>query len=62
MPGLQVTVSQPAPIPLEARFSCLPGEVIGLVGPSGSGKSSILRAIAGILRPTEGCIRADGET
>jgi len=62
MPGLQVTLSQPAPIPLEARFGCRPGEVVGLVGPSGSGKSSILRAIAGILRPAEGTIMADDET
>lgn len=35
--------------------------VIVLFGPSGSGKTLTLRAVAGLLRPTEGAIRAGGE-
>jgi molybdate transport system ATP-binding protein len=62
MHGLQVTLSQSAPIPLDAVLSCRPGEVLALVGPSGSGKSSILRAIAGILRPASGSVTVGGET
>ena len=62
MEGLQVKLSQRQPIPLDAELDCRPGEVLALVGPSGSGKSSILRAIAGILRPATGSVTVNGET
>lgn len=62
MAGLQVTLSQLEPIPLEVELSCRPGEVLALVGPSGSGKSTVLRAIAGILSPDNGLVMVDGET
>ncbi|MFQ5755229.1 MAG: ABC transporter ATP-binding protein [Acidiferrobacterales bacterium] len=37
-------------------FSIDPGEVVGLVGESGCGKSTVGRMVAGILPPTEGKI------
>lgn len=37
----------------------LPGQVIGVVGPSASGKSSLARALVGIWKPTEGHVRLD---
>jgi lipoprotein-releasing system ATP-binding protein len=37
-----------------------PGEVVGLVGPSGSGKSSLLHAAGLLEHPTAGEIRIDG--
>ena len=38
----------------------LPGGVVVVVGPSGSGKSSLLRLIAGVDRPTRGSVLVDG--
>jgi len=35
-------------------------EFLCVVGPSGCGKSTLLSAIAGFLRPTQGCIVMDG--
>jgi len=35
-------------------------EVVGLLGPNGSGKTTILRVLTGYLRPSEGTVRIDG--
>ncbi len=46
-------------------FDIRPGEVVGLVGESGCGKSTVARAVLGLLRGggriTEGEVRFDGE-
>jgi polar amino acid transport system ATP-binding protein len=36
------------------------GEIISLIGPSGSGKSSLLRLLVGLMAPTAGAVRIDG--
>lgn len=37
-----------------------PGQFVCLAGPSGCGKTTLLRLIAGFMRPSEGAIRVDG--
>jgi lipopolysaccharide transport system ATP-binding protein len=44
----------------DVSFTVAPGEGVGLVGANGAGKSTALRLIAGITRPTEGTIRVNG--
>jgi PrtD family type I secretion system ABC transporter len=41
-------------------FDLLPGEVVGLVGHTGAGKSTLARIIAGAIKPDVGQIRIDG--
>ena len=36
------------------------GEIFGFVGPDGAGKSTIMRMVAGVMRPDEGEIRLEG--
>jgi len=36
------------------NLNVTPGQVYGLIGPSGGGKTTILRAVLGLLRPTDG--------
>ncbi len=37
------------------------GELVAIVGANGAGKSTTMRAIAGLMHPTQGSIRFDGE-
>ena len=43
-------------------FTVNPGEGIGVIGPTGAGKSTLARALVGITPPTRGHIRLDGAT
>ena len=44
----------------DASLSILPGEVHGLVGANGAGKSTFIRILAGLLKPDAGEILVDG--
>ena len=63
MPGgaLAVEIEQTQPMPLAGAFRCEPGEVLALVGPSGAGKTSMLRVVAGLMRPQHGRVTVGGE-
>ena len=39
-----------------------PGEVVGLLGRNGVGKSTTLKTIMGLVQPSQGSVRFDGET
>ncbi|MBB6062082.1 ABC-2 type transport system ATP-binding protein [Thermosipho japonicus] len=41
----------------DISFSALDGEVIGIIGRNGCGKSTILKMVAGIIKPTKGKIK-----
>lgn len=43
----------------DLSFTAAPGELLAITGPSGTGKTSVLRAIAG-LDPAAGAIQVDG--
>ena len=43
-----------------ATFSLEHGSILAVIGPSGSGKSSLARALAGVWQPTKGAVRIDG--
>ena len=45
----------------DINFSLHDGEILALVGHNGSGKTSLLRAICGILYPTQGNIHIQGK-
>ncbi len=42
-------------------FSVREGEIVGLIGPNGSGKTTAFNLITGLLTPDAGHIRLDGE-
>lgn len=44
----------------DVSFSVRKGEVLGLIGHNGAGKSTILKVISGIVRPTKGSISVAG--
>jgi len=44
----------------DVSFQVRKGEVFGLVGLNGSGKSTMLKLVSGIYKPTSGTIRVDG--
>lgn len=43
----------------DISFTMAAGELVCIVGPSGCGKTTLLKCIAGLLRPTEGTVMLD---
>lgn len=44
----------------DITFCFCPGRVVALTGPNGSGKTMLMRIMAGLVRPTEGRVEIDG--
>ena len=51
-----------APVLRNLSFTLPPGRALGVIGPSGSGKSSLARALSGVWHPAAGRIRLAGAT
>ena len=45
----------------QADFDLRPNEILAVIGDNGAGKSSLIKAISGAVRPDEGEIRLNGE-
>jgi len=56
LPGVEKPVLQ------GISFSIGPGEGIGVIGPTGAGKSTLARSLVGVIAPTRGQVRLDGAT
>ena len=44
----------------DVSFEVSPGEIFGLVGPDGAGKTTTMRMLAGVMRPDSGTLAVDG--
>jgi ABC-type multidrug transport system fused ATPase/permease subunit len=45
----------------DANLTIRFGEQIGICGPTGAGKTTLVDVIAGLLNPTSGCVKVDGQ-
>lgn len=59
MPG---AAPNPRPILSDVTFTLKPGDGLGVIGPSASGKSTLAKMLCGLWMPDRGSIRIDGAT
>ena len=48
------------PVLKNISFSCMPGETVGIIGSTGSGKSTLVDLIPRFYDTTSGCVKVDG--
>lgn len=49
------------PVLRNISFALEPGEVLGVIGPSAAGKSTLARLLMGVWKPTQGAVYLDGQ-
>ena len=49
------------PVIRDFNLEVLDGEMVALLGPSGTGKTTVLKAVAGLIQPYQGEIIIDGQ-
>jgi iron complex transport system ATP-binding protein len=57
-----VSFSYRKPVVQDLTLRLMPGTITGIIGPNGSGKTTVLRLMCAILRPKSGGVFLDGET
>ncbi len=61
-PGARVAARARDPFSLsEVSLAVGPGEIVGVIGPNASGKTTLIRLLSGLLRPTRGEILLEGQ-
>lgn len=50
------------PILQNLNFTVKPGTGLGVIGPTGAGKSTLSRVLVGVIEPARGAVRLDGAT
>ena len=49
-----------SPVLKDVSASVPAGGLVGVLGPNGSGKTTFLKLLAGLLAPSRGCVTLDG--
>jgi PrtD family type I secretion system ABC transporter len=57
-----VAPGQEKPLLNGLSFTVTPGQGLGVIGPTGAGKSTLARVLTGVVLPTRGSVRLDGAT
>ncbi|UNK17684.1 ABC transporter ATP-binding protein [Paenibacillus sp. N3/727] len=60
--GLSGGYSLNRPVLHEISFNVKPGEMVGLIGLNGAGKSTTMKHILGLMKPQKGEVRVQGQT